>query len=152
MFPHGETGWHLQIAHFQNPIPSHDLVSAQRQEFSALQHEMQAEQQQQQPGANQPSALQIAKQQMHHLRELQPSQLEQQHDSGSENRHEPDPESDDGLNGGRGREDRCVAADFAICCFVITAILQALAFERLNLWGLRNACRNSEDEDDGDAE
>ena len=76
----------LQIAHLQNPIPSPDLVSAQQQqlqEFSALQHEMQAEQQQQQPGANQPSAVQIAKQQMHHLRELQPSQLEQQHDSGS---------------------------------------------------------------------
>ena len=106
----------------------------QLQEFSALQHEMQAEQQ---PGANQPSALQIAKQQMHHLRELQPSQLEQQHDSGSENRHEPDSESDDGLNDGRGREDRCVAADFAICRFATTAILQALAFERLNLWGLQ---------------
>ena len=140
MFPHGETGWHLQIAHLQNPIPSPDLVSAQQQqlqEFSALQHKMQAEQQQQQPGANQPSALQIAKQQMHHLRELQPSQLEQQHDSGSENRHEPDSESDDGLNDGRGREDRCVAADFAICRFATTAILQALAFERLNLWGLQ---------------
>ena len=96
---------------------------------------MQAEQQQQQAGANQPSALQIAKQQMHHLRELQPSQLEQQHDS--ENRPEPDSESDDGLNDGRGREDRCVAADFAICRYVTTAILQALAFERLNLWGLQ---------------
>ena len=86
MFPHGETGWHLQIAQVQNPTPNPDLVSAQQQqleEFSALQHEMQAEQQQQQPGADQPSALQIAKQQMHHLRELQPSQLEQQHDSGS---------------------------------------------------------------------
>ena len=61
-------------------------MSAQQQqleEFSALQHEMQAKQQQQQPGADQPSALQIAKQQMHHLGELQPSQLEQQHDSGS---------------------------------------------------------------------
>ena len=140
MFPHGETGWHLQIAHLQNPIPRSYLVSAQQQqlqEFSALQHEMQAEQQQQQPGANQPSALQIAKQQMHHLRELQPSQLEQQHDSGSENRHELDPESDDGLNDSRGREDRCVAADLAIFCFATTAILQALAFERLNLWGLQ---------------
>ena len=69
MFPHGETEWHLQIARLQNPTPNSDLVSAQ----------------QQQPGANQPSALQIAKQQMHHLRELQPSQLEQQHDSGSKN-------------------------------------------------------------------
>ena len=88
IFPHGETGWHLQIARLQNPIPSPDLMSAQQQqlqEFSALQHKMQAEQQQQRPGANQPSALQIAKQQMHHLRELQPSQLEQQHDSGSKN-------------------------------------------------------------------
>ena len=140
MFLHGETGWHLQIARLQNPIPSPDLVSAQQQqlqEFSALQHEMQAEQQQQQPAANQPSALQIAKQQMHHLRELQPSQLEQQHDSGSENRHELDSESDDGLNNGRGREDRCFAADFAICRFATTAILKALAFERLNLWGLQ---------------
>ena len=148
MFPHGETGWQLQNAHLQNPIPSPDLVSAQQQqlqEFSALQHEMQAEPQQQQPGANHPSALQIAKQHMHHLRKLQPSQLEQQHDSGSENRHEPDSESDDGLDGGRGREDRCVAADFAICCFVTTAVLQALTSERLILWGLQ-------DEDDGDAE
>ena len=87
MFPHGETGWHWQIAQVQNPTPNPDLVSAQQQqleEFSALQHEMQAEQQQQQqPGADQPSALQIAKQQMHHLRELQPSQLEQQRDNGS---------------------------------------------------------------------
>ena len=98
---------------------------------------MQEEQQQQQPGANQPSALQIAKQQMHHLRELQPSQLEQQRDSGSGNRHEPDSESDDGLNDGRGREDRCVAADFAIRRYVTTAILQTLSFERLNLWGLQ---------------
>ena len=98
---------------------------------------MQAEQQQQQPGANQPSALQIAKQQMHHLRELHPSQLEQQHDSGSETRHEPDSESDDGVIDGRGREDRCVAADFAICRYVTTAILRALAFQRLSLWGLQ---------------
>ena len=71
MFPHGETGWHLQIAHSQNLTRNPDLVSAQQQqleEFSVLQHEMRAEQQQQQPGANQPSALQVAKQQMHHLR------------------------------------------------------------------------------------
>ena len=151
MFPHGETGWHLQIAHSQNPTPNPDLVSAQQQqleEFSSLQHEMRAEQQQQQPRANQPSALQIAKQQMHHLRELHPSQLEQQHDSGSKNRHEPESESDDGLNDGRGREDRCVAADFAICRYATTAILQALAFQRLNLWRLQN----SEDEDNGDAD
>ena len=140
MFPHNETGWHLQIAHLQNPIPTPDLVSAQQQqleEFSALQHEMQAEQQQQQPGADQPSALQIAKQQMHHLRKLQLSQLEQQHDNGIENRREPDSESDDGLNDGRGREDRCVAADSAICRYITLAILHALAFERLNLWGLQ---------------
>ena len=116
-------------------------MSAQQQqleEFSALQHKMQAEQQQQRLGANQPSALQIAKQQMHRLRE---SQLEQQHDSGSENWREPDSESDDGLDDGRGREDRCVAADFAICRYVTTAILQALAFERLNLWGLQELRR-----------
>ena len=88
MFRHGDTGWHLQTPQVQNLTPNPDLVSAQQQqleEFSALQHEMQAEQQQQQPGANQPSALQIAKQQMHCLRELQLSQLEQQNDNGSEN-------------------------------------------------------------------
>ena len=72
---------------------------------------MPAEQQQQQPRANQPSAVQTAKQQMCHLRELQPSQLEQQSDSGSESQSELDSESDDGLNDGRDREDRGVAAD-----------------------------------------
>ena len=140
MFPHGETGWHLHVAQVQNPTPNPDLVSAQQQqleEFSALQHKMQAQQQQQELGADQPSVLQIAKQQMHHLRKLQPSQLEQQDDNGIENRHEPDSESDDGLNDDRGGEDRCVAADFAICRYVTTAILQALAFQRLNLWRLQ---------------
>ena len=140
MFPHGETGWHLHVAQVQNPTPNPDLVSAQQQqleEFSALQHKMQAQQQQQELGADQPSVLQIAKQQMHHLRKLQPSQLEQQDDNGIENRHEPDSESDDGLNDDRGGEDRCVAADFAIRRYVTAAILQALAFQRLNLWRLQ---------------
>ena len=141
MVPHGDTGWHLQIAHAQNPTPNPDLVSAQQQQsFSALQHEMRAEQQQQQPRANQPSALQIVKQQMHHLKELHPSKLEQQHDSGSKNQHEPDSESDDG----RGMEDRCVAADFAICRYVTTAILQALTFQRLNLWRLQELRRRGQ--------
>ena len=86
------------------------MYSQQQQlkEFSALQHEMQANQQQQQPRASQPSAQQIAKQRRQHLRELQPSQLEQQNDCGRENRFEPDLESDDGLNDGRGREDMYV--------------------------------------------
>ena len=42
-----------------------------------------------------------------------------------------------GLNDGRGTEDRCVAA---VVCYVMTAILQALAFERqnlANLWGFQ---------------
>ena len=53
MLPHGDTGWHLQMPQVQNPTPNPDLMRAQRQqleEFSALQHKMQAEQQQQQPG------------------------------------------------------------------------------------------------------
>ena len=33
MFPHGETGWHLQIAHSQNPTPNPDLVSTQQQQL-----------------------------------------------------------------------------------------------------------------------
>ena len=82
------------------------MSAQQLEDFSELQHEMQAEQQQQQPGANQ----HIAKQPMQHLRQLQPSQLEQQNDSGSENRPDPNSESDDGLSDGRGREDRCIAA------------------------------------------
>ena len=59
VFPHGDTGWHLQMPQVQGITPSPDLTSAQQQELeelSALQHEMQAEQQQQQPGANQSSA------------------------------------------------------------------------------------------------
>ena len=46
MFPHGDTGWHLQMPQVQNPTPNLDLMRAQQQQledFSALQHEMQAE-------------------------------------------------------------------------------------------------------------
>ena len=46
MFPHGDTGWHLQMPQVQNPTPNPDLMRAQQQQledFSALQHEMQAE-------------------------------------------------------------------------------------------------------------
>ena len=60
-------------------------MSAQQQqleEFSTLQHKMQAEQQQLQPGANQLSANCCAADAA--LEEVQPLQLEQQNDSGSE--------------------------------------------------------------------
>ena len=83
MLPHGDTGWHLQMPQVQNPTPNPDLMRAQRQqleEFSALQHKMQAEQQQQQPGANQSSAYCQAEDAA--LEEVQPSQ---QNDSSSEN-------------------------------------------------------------------
>ena len=86
MFPHGDSGWHLQMPQVQSPTPNPDLMSAQQQqleEFSALQHELQAQQQQQQPGANQLSANCHAADAA--LEEVQPSQLEQQNDSGSEN-------------------------------------------------------------------
>ena len=74
---------HLQVPQVQSPTPNPDSMSSQQQqleEFSALQHEMQAEQQQQQPGANQLSANCHAADAA--LEE--PSQLEQQNDSGSE--------------------------------------------------------------------
>ena len=75
--------WHLQIPRLQHPTPNPDLLSAQQlEEFSALQHEMQAEQQQQQPAANLSSADCHAADAA--LEEVQPSQLEQQNDSGSE--------------------------------------------------------------------
>ena len=59
---------------------------------------------------------------MHHLRELQPSQLEQLNNS--ENWPELDSESDDGAS----NDDRCVAS---VCCYVTTAILKALEFRRI---------------------
>ena len=71
---------------------------------------MQAEQQQLQLGANQSSANCHAADAA--LEEVQPSQLEQQNESGSEKQPEPNSESDNGLNDGRGKEDRCIAA----CC------------------------------------
>ena len=89
------------------------MSAQQLEEFSELQHEMQAEQQQQQPGVIQ--HICIAKRPMQHLRQLQPSHLEQQNDSGSENRPDPNSESDDGLSHGRGKEDRCIAA----CCSIL---------------------------------
>ena len=59
MFLQGDTGWHLRMPQVQDPTPNPNLMSAQQQQlerFSALQHEMQAEQQQQKPGTSQSSA------------------------------------------------------------------------------------------------
>ena len=33
MFPHGDTGWHLQMPQVQNPTPNPDLMSAQQQQL-----------------------------------------------------------------------------------------------------------------------
>ena len=78
---------------------------------------------------------------MQHLRELQPSQLEQQSNSGGENQPEHDSESDDGLNDGRAREYRCIAP----CCSNLPLCSSC------NLTG---PCiqKDKIDEDDGDAE
>ena len=62
-------------------------------------------------------------------------------DSGSENPPEPDSESDGGLNDGRGKEDRCVAAVVPICRYVTTAVLQALAFRRIKVQQICWSCR-----------